>query len=126
MNQKQNLIYFISSTLLTILILRLFLYFNPFFNLNISSINIHHLYTGTIWLVIAAIFFINNITNKYTIIAAGIGTGLITDELIYLIATDGSDSAYLTSISVYGMLILTAITILITLLVYYYKNKKRR
>ncbi len=44
-------------------------------------------------------------------IIAGVGMGLVLDEWVYLIATDGSDSAYLTPVSFWGGLIMVLLAI---------------
>ena len=123
-NQKISI--FISSLILTIITLRFFLSIFPSANLNISRYNIHHLYVGSFLVIVASIFFITNIINNFVIALAGFGSALVLDEIIYLIATDGSDSAYLTAISLYGAIILTAIILLITGIAYYTSKQKVR
>tara|TARA_Y100000034_G_scaffold56314_1_gene68987 strand:+ start:151 stop:537 length:387 start_codon:yes stop_codon:yes gene_type:complete len=124
MDIKKRTSHFIISLLVTVVVVRIFLYFFPNINLTLGSYNIHHLFTGTVLLIIAFILILHNIINNYTIILAGIATGFITDELVYLLGTNGSDLAYSSSVSFWGMVIVTGIVIIITQSVYYYRKKR--
>lgn len=90
----------------TFVFFRLFLYVSPNTNLDVGPYNIHHLFTGLLlvaatgiplalfqgesrWLDAAATFF-------------GVGLSMVLDEWVYLIATDGSDAAYISPVSFWG------------------------
>ncbi|PIN87584.1 hypothetical protein COV12_03115 [Candidatus Woesearchaeota archaeon CG10_big_fil_rev_8_21_14_0_10_32_24] len=61
--------------------------------------------------------------NRITITLAGVSSALILDELVYLMGTDGSDAAYLTSISFWGAAGLTIFVLLLIVGVYYERSK---
>ncbi len=109
---------FLGSLLGTIVITRLFLLVSPSTNVYLFGYNVHHLFTGAFLLIIAIILFLFDLINTKTILLAGISSGLILDEIVFLVATDGSDAAYLSTVSFWGMVVFVAITLLITVLVY--------
>ena len=96
MTIDQRIKIFIRSLIITLIAVRTYLFFFPSANLNIGKYNVHHLYIGAFLIIIVLIFFIFNIVNKFTVTIAGISSALVLDEIVYLIATDGSDAAYLT------------------------------
>ena len=122
MELKKRLRVFIISLLFAIVLLRAFLSVLPSANLNFFGYNIHHLFIGAFLIVILLLLFIVDIINKITIILAGIGSALILDEIVYLIATDGSDASYLTAVSLWGAI--TLIAIILTLAIILYNAKK--
>ena len=122
MELKKRLSIFTISLLFTLFLLRVFLSIFPSINLNFFGYNIHHLFIGAFLIVILLLLFIVDIINKITIILAGIGSALILDEIVYLIATDGSDASYLTAVSLWGAI--TLIAIILTLAIILYNAKK--
>ena len=118
MELKQKTKIFLISLIATLILLRLFLTFSPSTNLNFFGHNIHHLFIGSFLVVVVLVFFISNIVNKFTIILAGIGSALVLDEIVYLIATDGSDISYLSSVSLFGAIVLTAIILILAVVLY--------
>ncbi|HLC50289.1 MAG TPA: hypothetical protein VJI97_02570 [Candidatus Nanoarchaeia archaeon] len=116
MRSKNNVHLFAASFVATLITFRAFLHFYPSANFSIGIYNIHHLFTGTIILIFSTLLLVNRINNKFVIMMSGIGSALIADQIIYLIATDGSDKAYLTTISLNGAIFL-GILIIITLYV---------
>ncbi len=105
--------------MVTFITLRIYLHHFPGTNLSIGNYNIHHLFTGLVFITaggLPLIFFQG--TNRLLDIAAlvfGIGLSLALDEWVYLIATDGSDAAYLLPISLWGAVALIGLTIAYTL-----------
>jgi len=103
-----------ASLIVTFIFLRVSLYISPNSNFDVAGYNIHHLYTGVVILTLAAIplLFIQATGRIINIlmIAFGVGLSLILDEWVYLIATDGSDTAYLSSVSLWGAIIVIALT----------------
>ena len=124
MELKQKTKIFLISLIATLILLRLFLTFSPSTNLNFFGHNIHHLFIGSFLVVVVLVFFISNIVNKFTIILAGIGSALVLDEIVYLIATDGNDVSYLSYVSLLGVIILTAIIIILTIILYSFNKQK--
>ena len=124
MQIKSQIKIFISSLILTLIIIRFFLFLSPTANLNIGRYNIHHLYLGAFLIIVSLVFFILDIVNNIVIVLAGFSSALVLDEIVYLIATDGSDKAYLTPISLGGAIILTAIVLIFTVFLYRYNKQK--
>lgn len=124
MELKQKVLFYLIPFLATIILTRIYLYIFPFTNLDLGQYNIHHLFLGSFLLVITTILFIFEINLSYILALSGISSALIVDELTYLIATDGSDLAYLTPVSLVGAIILT--TLIVTLVggLYYVKQKR--
>jgi len=118
----------IFSLLATFIFLRVSLYLSPNSNFDVAGYNIHHLYTGIVVLTLAVIpllLFSNpgRIVDGL-IIAFGVGLSLVLDEWVYLIATDGSDAAYLTPVSFWGGVIVMAIVIIYISVLAWIANKK--
>jgi hypothetical protein len=124
MKERDKVWYFAIPLIIAIAIPRLVLYFSPHINFDVGAYNVHHLYWAAFLLVITCIFLIFNYINKITIVLAGVSSGLVLDEIIYLIATDGSDLSYLTATSFWGMIIFVILTLVILGGVYYAKQKR--
>ena len=108
------------------LALRAYLSLFPSKNLYIFGYNVHHLFIGAFLIVITLMLFIFDIINKFTIILAGISSALVLDEIIYLIATDGSDASYLTPVSLWGAIFLTGIILIFAIILYSMQKHKSK
>ena len=106
----------IASLIVTFVVLRLSLYISPNSNFDVGQYNIHHLFTGLVVLTFAAIpllmFKQNNRFTDLLVIVSGIGLSMALDEWVYLIATDGSDAAYLLPVSFWGGVIVIGIVVI--------------
>ena len=122
LNQRVSL--FTGSLVITIILLRIFLQFSPSANLDVFGHNIHHLLVGSFLAAVLSVFFIFNIVNNLTIMLSGISSALVLDEIVYLIATDGSDASYLSYVSLFGAIILTAIILILTIVLYNLQKHK--
>jgi hypothetical protein len=80
----------------TVVVTRLLLMVFPKTNIYIGKRNVHHLYTGAAFLIVATTFFANSVVNTYTVALAGVAAGLVLDELVYLTTTTGKDKDYFT------------------------------
>lgn len=115
MSSRQKRAYLIVAGMVgSFLILRAFLYFAPNTDLNIGRYNIHHLFTGiivmTITGILLALFEGDGSSRNAVACGFGIGLGLVLDEWVYLIATDGSNAAYWLPVSVWGGIISISVT----------------
>ena len=124
MELKKRLSVFIISLLAALVLLRVFLSILPSTNLHFLGYNVHHLFIGAFLIVILLLLFIVDIINKITIILAGISSALVLDEIVYLIATDGSDASYLTPVSLWGAITLTATILTLAIILYNAKKHK--
>ena len=123
---KSRIKNYIISLISTLVLLRIFLFLSPSTNLNIGKYNIHHLFVGAFLSIIILILLILSIVNNFIVVLAGISSALVLDEIIYLIATDGSDTSYLTAASLWGAIILTIIIVLLTFILYNTNKQKVR
>lgn len=103
------------SILLTFAALRVSLHLSPGTNLTIGGYNIHHLFTGLLLVTISGmplVLFHGN-SRGFDVLAVVFGAGLsmALDEWVYLITTDGSDASYLLPISLWGGIVVIALTL---------------
>jgi hypothetical protein len=104
----------------TFVLTRASLSMRPNADVFIGGYNIHHLYTGAL---IATACGIPLVVGSFgprlrmmLIVGFGIGTSLVLDEIVYLIATDGSNAAYLTRVSWIGGAALICAAVVLALL----------
>jgi hypothetical protein len=109
--------------LTTVIGLRLYLHLvDPDADLDIAGYNVHHLYTGVLLEIPAAFVLAFGtrfpLLRAVALLALGSGAGLALDQVIYLIATDGSNASYLKPISLWGAVVLVALAVALLLLLY--------
>ena len=106
----------VSSIVLTFIVLRVSLIISPNSNFDVGPYNIHHLFTGLLILTLAVMpLLLLDCKGKLMdllVVTFGIGLSMALDEWVYLIATDGSDAAYLLPVSLWGGIIVIALTAL--------------
>ena len=114
MNRKRALL-ILGSLILTFILLRIWLHTFPNSDLNIGPYNIHHLYTGLLFITFCGIpltmFHRNNRILNIAAIGFGAGLSMALDEWVYLIVTDGSNMSYLLPVSLWGGIILVLIAV---------------
>lgn len=118
-------VYFALPLIVTLLFSRIFLFFFPSANLYLVGYNIHHLYVGSVILILVLLMILFDIVSLFVFIISGVGTALVIDELVYLIATDGSDASYLGTASLSGAIISTIIIFILIGGGYYYAKGKK-
>ena len=123
---KSRIKNYIISLISTLVLLRIFLFLYPTTNLNLGKYNIHHLFVGAFLSIIILILLILNIVNNFIVVLAGTSSALVLDEIAYLIVTDGSDTSYLTAVSLWGAILLTIIIVLLTFILYNTNKQKVR
>ncbi|MFQ5569718.1 MAG: hypothetical protein ACE5G0_08580 [Rhodothermales bacterium] len=110
----------LASLIVPFLLLRLSLYISPDTDFTVAGYNIHHLFTGLLLITIGgvplALFRGASRLLDVAAILFGVGLSLALDEWVYLIATDGSNAAYLLPVSFWGGLIMISIATLYVLL----------
>jgi hypothetical protein len=115
---RRNGRFLVGSMVVTVALLRLYLYFSPDTDLNVGRYNIHHLFTGLLLItaggVPLAIFHGSTRRLGLALIIFGIGLGMALDEWVYLIATDGSNASYLLPISFWGGVIVVGLACIYT------------
>jgi hypothetical protein len=121
---KQILLLIVVPMLATVCSLRLYLHFVGVRHIYPGGYLFHHLFIGVLILIPAA--FLLAFGTRYRVLARlalGVGTGLILDEVVYLVATDGSDAGYVSRTSLLGSMILTSLAV-IFLLILYVRHRK--
>ena len=87
----------------TIVILRLYLHLVRVQHIYPAGFLIHHLFTGVLLIIPAAFVIAFGTIRKSTGISArivlGIGSGLVLDEITFLVMTKASDADYLSPVS---------------------------
>ena len=121
---KQRVLYFIVSLVVTLFSTRFFLFLSPSTNLYFGGYNVHHLYVGAVILIFVLLMMMFNIISSFLFIISGVGTAFIIDELVYIIATDGSDASYLGFLSLTGTIISAVLILILVGGMYYYAKKE--
>jgi len=71
---------------------------------------VHHLFSGALLLIAAAFLLAFGLRRawprKLARIALGVGAAMVLDEVVYLVCTDGSGTAYRGSVSLWGAVLL--------------------
>lgn len=103
----------LGSMLLPFIILRVALHIAPNSDLNIGRYNIHHLFSGLLLATIGGIplAILPGSSRKLDLarLIFGAGLSMALDEWVYLIATDGSNAAYLLPVSFWGGVIVVGL-----------------
>jgi len=96
----------IGGILASFMVARAFLYFSPDSDFNVAGYNIHHLFSGILVAIICLmpLLIVRPKGRKGAVLAffSGAGLGMILDEWVYLIVTDGSNASYLLPVSFWG------------------------
>jgi hypothetical protein len=99
---------------LTFIMQRAYLHFvNPDADLFIAGYNVHHLFTGALIEIPAAFVLAigvrSRLAQRAALVALGVGSAMVLDEVVYLIATDGSNASYLLPVSLWGGVLLMSL-----------------
>ena len=93
--------------------MRFSLWLSPNSDFNIAGYNVHHLYTGLLLATAAGIPLVLRPGRSRALDLAslvfGAGLSLALDEVVYLIATDGSNASYLLPVSFWGGVIVVGL-----------------
>jgi hypothetical protein len=91
-------------------LLRAWLYVTPNADLMVRGVNVHHLFTGVLLTTLAAIPLALSSSGaamrRLHVACLGAGLGLMLDEWVYLVVTDGSNASYLLPVSGWGAVVL--------------------
>jgi hypothetical protein len=99
----------LASLLLTFVVVRLALWRSPDSDFDVAGYNIHHLFTGVLMMTAGGLPLALRAGRSRGLDVAcvvfGAGLALALDEVVYLIATDGSNASYLLPVSFWGAVI---------------------
>jgi hypothetical protein len=107
MPARQTLRLILLPMLATVGALRLYLHLVHVQHIYPGGYLVHHLFFGVLILIPAA--FLLAFGTRHAVlarVALGIGTGLILDEVVYLVATKASDADYVSRLSLGGAVVL--------------------
>lgn len=121
----------VMSILLTFIALRLLLQMSPDSDLNARPYNIHHLFTGLIFITAGGVpLAVNRGEGRMVdlaIVLFGVGLGMALDEWVYLIVTPGTNADYLLPVSFWGGLVAIGLACLyVVVLVLFLRGKQQR
>lgn len=111
----------IFSLIVTFIFLRIYLFFSPDTDLDIGNYNVHHIYTGLLFIMFFGIPLgvLSGRGRFFDLCSLGFGAGLSMslDELVYIVVTDGSNAAYLLPVSFWGGVFMVSLAVFWTLLI---------
>ena len=113
MSDRRRAKLILSSLLMTFVAVRLALWRSPESDFDIAGYNIHHLFTGLLLATAAGVpLVLRPGRSRGLDVACGVfgaGLALALDEVVYLIATDGSNASYLLPVSFWGGVIVVGL-----------------
>ena len=123
------LAFILGPMLLTFLIQRTFLHFfsHPNFHVYVGGFRVHHLFTGALIQISSAFLLAFGVRSKLrslVLVALGIGSAMVLDEVFFLVFTDGSNEAYRGRVSFLGAAALLALAA--AFLIALYARARRR
>jgi hypothetical protein len=116
---KQTLVLILLPILATVFSLRLYLHLVHVRHIYPGGYLVHHLFVGVLIVVPAALLLAFGTRHRVLArVALGLGTGLILDEVVYLVATQASDADYVSRTSLVGSLVLVSLAVVFLLVLY--------
>jgi len=123
------LVFILGPMLLTFLLQRVILhcFSHPNFHVFLGGYRVHHLFSGALIQISAAFLLAFGVRPRFrtpVLMALGVGSAMVLDEVIFLVFTDGSNEAYRGSVSLWGAA--TLITLAAAFLAALYGRARRR
>ena len=119
---RQTLLLILLPMLATFVGQRLYLHLIRVQHIYPGGYLLHHLFTGTLVVIPSAFILAFGTRNRLLTLAApaalGIGSALILDEIVYLVATNATDQDYISPLSFWGGAILVSLAVIFLLLLY--------
>ena len=116
---KQTLLLILVPMLATVFSLRLYLHLVHVRHIYPGGYLVHHLFVGVLILVPAALLLAFGTRHRVLArVGLGVGTGLILDEVVYLVATQASDADYVSRVSLVGSFALVSLAVIFLLVLY--------
>ncbi|HVE43316.1 MAG TPA: hypothetical protein VNM14_25795 [Planctomycetota bacterium] len=109
---RHPLAFILAPMLLTFAIQRIFLHFfsHPNFHVYVGGFRVHHLFTGALIQISSAFLLAFGArARRLVLVALGIGSAMVLDEVFFLVFTDGSNEAYRGRVSFLGAAALLAL-----------------
>jgi hypothetical protein len=103
---------------------RLYLHLMGVQHVRTNGLIIHHLFFGVMMIIPAAFVLAFGPRHRMSAILSrimlGVGSAMVLDEMVYLVATQASDSDYVSSLSLKGALIFMGLGTLLLLVLYHW------
>jgi hypothetical protein len=116
---KQTLLLILLPMLATVFNLRLYLHLVHVRHIYPGGYLVHHLFVGVLIVVPAALLLAFGTRHRVLVrVALGVGTGLILDEIVYLVATQASDADYVSRVSLLGSVVVVLLAVIFLLVLY--------
>jgi hypothetical protein len=123
---KQTLVLILLPILATVFSLRLYLHLVHVRHIYPGGYLVHHLFVGVLIVVPAAMLLAFGTRHRVLArVALGLGTGLILDEVVYLVATQASDADYVSRTSLVGSLVLVSLAVVFLVILYALHREER-
>jgi hypothetical protein len=119
---SQTLLCILVPMLATFVALRLYLHLVHVQHLYPGGYLVHHLFLGVL-IVLPATFLLafgppQRPVRILSLVLVGIGSGMILDEFVYLVATKGTDQDYVSRVSLLGAIVCISLAAALLLVVY--------
>jgi len=122
LSARQTLLLILLPMLATFAGQRLFLHLVGVHHVRTGGMIIHHLFFGLAMVIPAAFILAFDMRNRSVAIlsrvALGIGSAMVLDEIVYLVATQASDGDYVSSLSLRGAMVFMSLGVLLLLIIY--------
>lgn len=119
---KQTLLSLLLPLLSTFVCLRLYLHLAGVRHIYPGGFLVHHLFIGVLIALPAAFLLAFELRNialvRFALVALGIGSALILDEVTYLVATKGTDADYVSRVSLLGAIGFISAAVILLLAIY--------
>ena len=118
-----TLLFVLVPLVVTFITQRLYLHLvNPETDLYIRGHNVHHLFVGAVMALPAAFLLAFRPSAPWLSLGAlavlGSGSAMVLDQIVFLIATDGSNTSYLKPISLWSAIVMETLAVALLLLIY--------
>jgi len=111
--------------LATVVGLRLYLHLVHVQHIYPGGYLVHHLFLGVLIQIPAAFLLAFGTRHRVLArVALGVGTGLILDEVVYLVATGASDTDYVSRTSLAGSAVLVSLAAIFLLVLYGFHRRR--
>jgi hypothetical protein len=122
LSAKETLLWILLPMLATVLCHRLYLHLVRVQHIYPAGYLLHHLYTGALIEIPAAFVLAfgtrSQLVAGLTLAALGIGSAMVLDEVVYLVATQASDDDYVSGVSLLGSIMLVSLATILLLVLY--------
>ena len=116
---KQTFLLIVLPMLATVVGLRLYLHLVHVQHVYPGGYLVHHLFIGVLIQIPAAFLLAFGTRHRVLArVALGVGSGLILDEVVYLVATKASDADYVGRVSLAGSVVLISAAVIFLVVLY--------